>query len=152
MSSYADGASCRVDEGMDSIDPVVGSSLSRNLPKYGQPPYAFKSREQSVLPLMFRGADHWQDILAGSILGLVMAYFSYRQYYPGLGSKIPHRPFAPRIIGQVELLPTHLRTLSGPSAGYMNGQHTRYTDNDQEDDRHSTEIPERGSVHDSIAE
>lgn len=40
--------------------------------------------------------DHWQDILTGSALGLGIAYFSYRQYYPHLASKIAHFPFKTR--------------------------------------------------------
>jgi len=39
---------------------------------------------------------HWQDVLAGSFLGIVMAYFSYRQYFPSLGSDLAHLPYAPR--------------------------------------------------------
>ncbi|KAL5529697.1 hypothetical protein ACEPAG_5682 [Sanghuangporus baumii] len=40
---------------------------------------------------------HWQDVLVGSLLGLVMSFFAYRQYYPPLGSPRSHRPFSPRI-------------------------------------------------------
>ncbi|EJD02401.1 PAP2-domain-containing protein [Fomitiporia mediterranea MF3/22] len=40
---------------------------------------------------------HWQDVLVGSILGLVMSFFAYRQYYPPLGSPRAHKPFSPRI-------------------------------------------------------
>ncbi|KAF9052461.1 PAP2-domain-containing protein [Hymenopellis radicata] len=40
---------------------------------------------------------HWHDILVGSILGTVMAYFAYRQYYPSLASELSHRPYSPRI-------------------------------------------------------
>ncbi|KAH8825586.1 PAP2-domain-containing protein [Flagelloscypha sp. PMI_526] len=40
---------------------------------------------------------HWQDVLAGSILGTIVAYFSYRQYYPHLASSEAHSPFSPRI-------------------------------------------------------
>ncbi|KAH8107123.1 PAP2-domain-containing protein [Cristinia sonorae] len=39
---------------------------------------------------------HWQDVTAGSILGLVMSYFAYRQYYPSLASPYSHRPYFPR--------------------------------------------------------
>lgn len=39
---------------------------------------------------------HWQDVLTGSLLGLVTAYFSYRQYYPPLNSPISHLPYPPR--------------------------------------------------------
>lgn len=40
--------------------------------------------------------DHWHDVLAGSALGLGIAYFSYRQYYPHLASKTAHIPFITR--------------------------------------------------------
>ncbi|KAI0277703.1 PAP2-domain-containing protein [Russula aff. rugulosa BPL654] len=39
---------------------------------------------------------HWQDVLAGSILGLVMANFAYRQYFRSLSSKVSHLPYHPR--------------------------------------------------------
>jgi len=40
---------------------------------------------------------HWQDVTVGSIVGLVVSYFAYRQYYPPLTSVYSHLPFAPRI-------------------------------------------------------
>ncbi|QRV86238.1 oligosaccharyl transferase subunit OST3/OST6 family protein [Ceratobasidium sp. AG-Ba] len=40
---------------------------------------------------------HWQDVLIGSVVGLVLSYFSYRQYYPSLTSPFSHRPYSPRI-------------------------------------------------------
>ena len=40
--------------------------------------------------------DHWQDVLTGSILGTVMTYFAYRQYYPPLNSDVSHIPYSPR--------------------------------------------------------
>jgi diacylglycerol diphosphate phosphatase/phosphatidate phosphatase len=40
--------------------------------------------------------DHWQDVLAGSILGLVMANFAYRQYFRSLAAKECHLPYDPR--------------------------------------------------------
>ncbi|EPQ58178.1 PAP2-domain-containing protein [Gloeophyllum trabeum ATCC 11539] len=50
---------------------------------------------------------HWQDVLVGSILGLVMSYFSYRQYYPPLSSEFSHRPYSPRIQREGDVLPLH---------------------------------------------
>jgi hypothetical protein len=41
--------------------------------------------------------DHWQDVVAGSALGILTAYFSYRQYFPSLSSKLSHLPYSPRI-------------------------------------------------------
>ena len=40
--------------------------------------------------------DHWEDVLTGSTLGLGIAYFSYRQYYPHLAFKTAHIPFTTR--------------------------------------------------------
>ncbi|KIM62072.1 hypothetical protein SCLCIDRAFT_15917 [Scleroderma citrinum Foug A] len=49
---------------------------------------------------------HWQDVVAGSLLGTVVAYFSYRQYYPSLTSPMSHRPYSPRVPRDEQVLPT----------------------------------------------
>ncbi|KAJ7046639.1 PAP2-domain-containing protein [Mycena alexandri] len=55
---------------------------------------------------------HWQDVLAGSILGTVVSYFSYRQYYPPLTSEVSHLPYAPRVAREDLNLPSHHRRTS----------------------------------------
>jgi len=52
---------------------------------------------------------HWHDVLVGSAVGFVLAYFSYRQYFPSLESPLSHRPYAPRIESEDEsmTLPIH---------------------------------------------
>ncbi|KAG8901989.1 hypothetical protein FRC01_009695 [Tulasnella sp. 417] len=55
---------------------------------------------------------HWQDVTTASILGLVVAFFSYRQFYPPLSSASSHRPFSPRIPRDDLALPTHRRESS----------------------------------------
>jgi len=51
---------------------------------------------------------HWHDIVVGSAMGLLFSYFSYRQYYPSLGSPLSHRPYASRIESEEESgLPMH---------------------------------------------
>ncbi|KAF5386621.1 hypothetical protein D9615_001890 [Tricholomella constricta] len=53
---------------------------------------------------------HWQDVLVGSILGTVVSYFTYRQYYPSLAAELSHRPYSPRIKREdAEVLPLHLQ-------------------------------------------
>ncbi|TFK92111.1 acid phosphatase/Vanadium-dependent haloperoxidase [Polyporus arcularius HHB13444] len=52
---------------------------------------------------------HWQDVLTGSFLGLVVAYFAYRQYYPQLTSPTSHTPYPQRIKRGGHELPTHNR-------------------------------------------
>ena len=41
-------------------------------------------------------SDHWHDVIAGSLLGIVSAYFSYRQYFRSLASRVAHFPYSPR--------------------------------------------------------
>jgi diacylglycerol diphosphate phosphatase/phosphatidate phosphatase len=40
---------------------------------------------------------HPLDVMTGSALGVIFAFFSYRQYYPSLSSTLSHRPYSPRI-------------------------------------------------------
>jgi len=40
---------------------------------------------------------HWHDVLVGSLVGLLFAFFSYRQYYPSLSDRKSHLPYRPRI-------------------------------------------------------
>ncbi|KAG6336917.1 hypothetical protein ID866_2155 [Astraeus odoratus] len=49
---------------------------------------------------------HWQDVVAGAILGTTVAYFAYRQYYPSLASEMSHRPYSPRVPRDEQILPT----------------------------------------------
>ncbi|KIY68632.1 PAP2-domain-containing protein [Cylindrobasidium torrendii FP15055 ss-10] len=70
---------------------------------------------------------HWHDILIGSILGTVMSYFAYRQYYPSLGSELSHLPYSPRIKKEEDhkdILPTHHNPFQHQSAG-LEGSPTR---------------------------
>lgn len=39
---------------------------------------------------------HWHDVVTGSALGLILSYFSYRQYYPGLAEADAHLPHMTR--------------------------------------------------------
>lgn len=52
---------------------------------------------------------HWHDVIMGSIVGTLLSYFCYRQYYPSLASEICHRPYGPRVKEDgEEILPTHV--------------------------------------------
>ncbi|TFY81704.1 hypothetical protein EWM64_g2309 [Hericium alpestre] len=65
---------------------------------------------------------HWHDVLVGSILGLVVSYFAYRQYYPPLQSKFSHLPYEPRTVRAPEgMLPLHHPVPSGSPSPSMDG-------------------------------
>lgn len=40
---------------------------------------------------------HATDVIAGGLLGLTVAYWSYKLYYPPLGHAQSHKPYSPRI-------------------------------------------------------
>ncbi|KAH9001351.1 PAP2-domain-containing protein [Lactarius akahatsu] len=57
---------------------------------------------------------HWQDVVAGSCLGILTAYFSYRLYYPSLSSEVAQLPFSPRIHRLDASLPSHVHPEDSP--------------------------------------
>ncbi|KAF7362630.1 hypothetical protein MVEN_00612000 [Mycena venus] len=72
-------------------------------------------------------SDHWLDVVAGSILGTVVAYFTYRQYYPSLASEVSHRPYSPRSARATEAnerFAHHRRASSGASYRDINERPT----------------------------
>lgn len=88
---------------------------------------------------------HWHDVTAGSILGLVVAYFSYRQYYPPLSSNKSHHPNAPRIERREQpLLPVHVEEGSFHSEYPEHREPGGYTDHDGAEEVLSLQVP-RGS-------
>ena len=46
---------------------------------------------------------HWQDVLVGSLLGIAVAFVTYRGYYPPLSHEHAHLPYAPREVIEGEL-------------------------------------------------
>jgi len=87
---------------------------------------------------------HATDVLTGSLLGFVVAYFSYRQYYRSLAAELSHRPYSPRI-KRDDLLPTHHNTLTGPD---VQGRYTdhRTSEEDQELQRETIPRDEQGHI------
>lgn len=47
------------------------------------------------------------SVIAGSLLGLFTAHFSYRIYYPPLNHAMAHKPYAPRIPESPDYLGQH---------------------------------------------
>ncbi|KAG1756553.1 PAP2-domain-containing protein [Suillus paluster] len=58
---------------------------------------------------------HWHDVVAGAILGLAVAYFAYRQYFPSLASPMSHKPHPPRVRREEELPTVNPATDRGQS-------------------------------------
>ncbi|BEJ11190.1 hypothetical protein CspHIS471_0106120 [Cutaneotrichosporon sp. HIS471] len=52
---------------------------------------------------------HATDVIAGAVVGLIVAWWGYRQYYPSLFSNKSWKPYEPRISRDTEL-PVHGRT------------------------------------------
>jgi hypothetical protein len=95
---------------MDLSRPTQRCCPCCDIPDYGLPPYVKHLVAITSIynpPLLLE--DHWQDVTVGSILGISVAYFAYRQYYPSLADKLSHRPFSPRIKDESSgpVLPVH---------------------------------------------
>uniref|UniRef100_A0A1D1XEG1 Lipid phosphate phosphatase 2 n=1 Tax=Anthurium amnicola TaxID=1678845 RepID=A0A1D1XEG1_9ARAE len=41
---------------------------------------------------------HWQDVLAGGLVGFFLSYFAYKQYYPSLHSPVSDKPYSVRLV------------------------------------------------------
>ena len=88
-----------------SLTPLAGAALvaiSRTM-DYRR---LYHIRPTRSLTPLTGSVDHWHDVLTGSVLGLVVSYFGYRQYFPSLASPLSHRPYGPRIKEQ-DLLPSY---------------------------------------------
>ena len=84
-------------QGLDLSAPLVWSRTRCHLTNHGLPTLVLSLRTTSYEADRCSSlTDHWQDVLAGSFLGIITAYFSYRQYFPSLASDLAHLPYAPR--------------------------------------------------------
>lgn len=70
---------------------------------------------------------HWQDVLAGSILGLSVSYLAYRQYFPSLESVDCDKSHPPRYEERLPLLSRSLTTRKGGNIQLGKGLKTRCT-------------------------
>lgn len=53
---------------------------------------------------------HATDVIAGGIIGALIAWYAYRQYYPCLSAENCHRPYSPRIAHE----DAHITAEEGP--------------------------------------
>jgi diacylglycerol diphosphate phosphatase/phosphatidate phosphatase len=84
-------------QGLGCYFPVVRSHTRRHLADYGLPTQVLLFMIQvRRLTRVSLSQDHWHDVVAGSLLGLVTAYFVYRQYFRSLTSRVSHLPYSPR--------------------------------------------------------
>jgi len=103
-------------QSVDLSRSAVGRCVCSDFTHYGLSSY------EPVLPqtcstLIFCCLDHWEDVVTGSALGLLLAYFSYRQYYPHLSLEDAHVPYATRFeeteIGEAEVMDPLIRYEEG---------------------------------------
>ncbi|KAF9971740.1 hypothetical protein BGZ73_005229 [Actinomortierella ambigua] len=76
---------------------------------------------------------HWHDVTIGSLLGMVCAIFSYRQYFPSLTSHRCDAPFVPRVHDDDEL-PTSLLHHHSHSHLHVHDRPNRPADDPQEEE------------------
>ncbi|KAI0079894.1 PAP2-domain-containing protein [Panus rudis PR-1116 ss-1] len=84
---------------------------------------------------------HWHDVLVGSLLGLAMSFFSYRQYYPSLASENSHKPYSPRIRAEQptreSILPLHRSVNDGyPPTSHQRAESVAHYDTPFMDHEH----------------
>ncbi|CDZ96845.1 Protein involved in high osmolarity signaling pathway [Phaffia rhodozyma] len=65
---------------------------------------------------------HWTDVTVGSILGLTVAYVTYRGYYPPLSHARSHLPYAPREVEEDHPLNTIRTSAHGYEPVNRNGE------------------------------
>ena len=71
--------------------------------------------------------------MTGSTIGIVFAFFSYRQYYPSLASALSHRPYSPRI--------PSLKTVPAPIVDIEQGNVTNSDDSEDDVRSHGASRP-----------
>ncbi|WVQ94820.1 hypothetical protein IAU59_001903 [Kwoniella sp. CBS 9459] len=68
---------------------------------------------------------HATDVIAGSILGILGSWYSYRQYYPSLAHPQAYKPFSPRI-PKDEVIPMHHRPRRSSIEGMLRPSGSAY--------------------------
>ncbi|WVF67223.1 hypothetical protein IAT40_001971 [Kwoniella sp. CBS 6097] len=68
---------------------------------------------------------HATDVIAGSILGILGSWYSYRQYYPALSHPQAYKPFSPRI-PKDEVIPMHHRPRRSSIEGMLRPSGSAY--------------------------
>ena len=74
-----------------------------------------KGNTQSLIQTI----DHRHDVLVGSIVGLLLSFFAYHQYYPSLTSPNSHLPFSPCIHSWESGGHSHAPSTNGVQGGHM---------------------------------
>ncbi|KAG9015579.1 hypothetical protein FRB94_000184 [Tulasnella sp. JGI-2019a] len=122
--------------------------LYDNRGRAGKAWIAFLPLVGAILVAISRTMDyrhHFGDVVAGALVGMLTAWFCYRQYYPPLDSALSHHPYSPRIRPDEE--PTNGSAAGLGQSGSGEALNLDGTVPRQNADRSQTGQPEHGEAY-----
>ena len=126
-------------------------SLGSHLTYHGLSPFVPFRLSTFFKISSFLFLDHWHDVLVGSLLGTVISYFTYRQYYPSLASEQSHRPHSPRIEREEsDTLPLHHRQPSSSGQDDLLQSEPLHTQPERYGDPFSPPRPSGSELHPDV--